>query len=58
MIVLAGACLLLVGVMLGKVQPSGSTAEVVVKFLWDTPWATLVLVALAGYAMILFRIKK
>jgi hypothetical protein len=58
MIVLALACFLIVGIALGQIQPSGSTAEEVVKFLWNTPWATLVLVALAVYAMILFWIKK
>jgi|GEM_PF-2134400 len=58
MIILAAAAFLILGVMLGEIQPSGSTAEEVVKFLWNTPWATLVLTALAVYAMILFWIKK
>jgi len=58
MIILAGACLLIAGIMLEKIQPNGSTAETVVIFLWNTPWATLTLAALAVYAMILFWIKK
>jgi len=57
-IILAAACFLIVGIMLEKIKPNGSTVEVIVLFFWNTPWATITLAALAVYAMILFWIKK
>ncbi len=58
MIILASAFFLILGIALGKIEPSGSTVEVVVKFFLDTPWVTITLSALAMYAVILFWIKK
>ena len=58
MLVLGAVALLILGVLLGKVEPNGSTIEIVARYIMTTPWLSIVMIVLAILATIMFWRKK
>lgn len=58
MLILSAVAILILGVILGKVEPNGSTLEVVAKGIMTTPWLSISMITLSVWAAILFWRKK
>jgi hypothetical protein len=58
MFILSSIAILILGVILGKIEPNGSTIEVVAQYIMTTPWLSITMIVLAILATIMFWRKK